>query len=210
MHQSFRVAYERECSEPIYERMPGFNRRQLFRLGLRDLSREAGRAVGGAEPDDSEEEPFVRPPGALPDEEEFLATCERCGACAEACPYDVIQKFGPAFGALEKTPFLDPASAPCRWCSDMPCISACPSGAIGREPDQAVAPIAKVSLDLSKCLNTQGTLCDTCSYRCPSDIRAIRMVRRRPEIDLDRCTGCGMCVYHCDADPGALQIASLE
>ncbi|NNC87453.1 MAG: 4Fe-4S binding protein [Akkermansiaceae bacterium] len=189
--------------------MPGFSRRQLFKLRLGDLSREVGRAVSG---DGGEEEgvPFIRPPGALEDEDAFLDTCERCHACAGACPYDVVRLFGPAFGPLEGTPFLEPAVAPCHWCEDMPCITACPSGALAREDGGAVPPIAKVSLDLDKCLNTTGTLCDTCSYRCPDTIRAIRMVRRRPVVDLDRCTGCGMCVYHCDAEPSAFEIVHLD
>jgi ferredoxin-type protein NapG len=189
--------------------MPGFNRRQLFKLRLGDLSRQIGRVVGGAE-EDEQGVPFVRPPGALEDEEVFVDTCERCHACAEACPYDVVRSFGSSFGPLEGTPFLEPAIAPCRWCVDMPCIAACPSGALRREENAPVAPVAKVSFDLSKCLNTQGTLCDTCSYRCPGEIRAIRMVQHRPVLDLERCTGCGMCIYHCEADPPAFELTYLE
>lgn len=189
--------------------MAGFNRRQLFKLRLGDLSRVMGRKVGEAE-DGLEEEPFVRPPGALEDEDAFLETCERCHACAEACPHDVIRSFGPAYGSLEGTPFLDLHLAPCRWCSDMPCIAACPSGALQREESVPVRPIAKVALDLDKCLNTHGTLCDTCSYRCPGEVRAIRMVQRRPVLDVDRCTGCGMCVYHCEAEPSAFELVAID
>lgn len=128
----------------------------------------------------------------------------------EACPHDIIRSFGAAFGVLENTPFIEPDLAPCRWCVDMPCIAACPSGALHREQDVPVPPVAKVKLDLGKCLNTQGTLCDTCSYRCPQEIRAIRMVNHRPVLDQDRCTGCGMCVYHCDAEPSAFELVSVE
>ena len=71
-------------------------------------------------------------------------------------------------------------------------------------------PIAKVSLDLDKCLNTHGTLCDTCSYRCPAHVHAIRMVSRRPVLDTDRCTGCGMCIHYCDAEPAAFSLVFLD
>jgi ferredoxin-type protein NapG len=184
--------------------MPGFNRRQLFKLRLGDLSREVGRALGGAdESEDGEAVPFVRPPGALADEEAFLAACERCHACADVCPHDAISPFGPAFGKLEGTPFMEPATTPCHWCEDMPCINACPSGALHLGESGAVAPLGKVALDLDRCLNTQGILCDTCAFRCPGHIKAIRMVQRRPVLDLDQCTGCGLCIFHCEAEPGA-------
>ena len=190
--------------------MPQISRRQFFRLRLGDLSREAGRAVGGSDPDGGEAVSFVRPPGALPDEEAFLATCERCGACANACPYDVVRHFGPAFGSLETTPFIDPAAVPCHWCEDMPCIEACPSGALIRDESGTVPPVGKISLDLDKCLNTQGILCDTCSFRCPGHIKAIRMEKRMPVLDPDRCTGCGLCLYHCEADPNAFEFVFID
>ncbi len=185
--------------------MSGFSRRQLFRFRLGDLSREIGKSL--RDPDGEEEAvPFIRPPGALPEEEAFLATCERCHACAEACPYEVIRNFGPAFGLLEGTPFLDPATTPCHWCEDMPCIKACPSGALHQDEETPVPPIGKVTLHLDKCLNTQGILCDTCSFRCPSHIKAIRMVNRTPVLDQERCTGCGLCIVHCEAEPSAFSL----
>jgi ferredoxin-type protein NapG len=189
--------------------MPGFNRRQLFRFRLGDLSREIGRTLRDPEQDE-EAVPFVRPPGALPEEEAFLSSCERCHACAEACPYTVIRQFGPAFGPMEGTPFLDPATTPCHWCEDMPCIKACPSGALHQKEDIPVPPIAKVALNLNQCLNTQGILCDTCSFRCPSHIKAIRMVQRMPVLDEERCTGCGLCITHCEADSSAFSLVFVD
>lgn len=190
--------------------MPGFNRRQLFRLRLGDLSREVGKVVGGKDGSEEEGEPFVRPPGALEDEQAFQDTCERCGACADACPHGIIRKFGPAFGPLEDTPYLEPEVDPCRWCEEMPCIAACPSGALTRKQSAMVLPIAKVSIDRGKCLNSQGVLCDTCSWRCPTHLKAIRMVNRFPVLDLEKCTGCGLCIYHCEAEPGAIALVHLE
>ena len=187
--------------------MPEFNRRQLFKLRIGDLTREVGKIVAPpAETDGDKEEQFPRPPGALRDEASFLETCERCHACAEACPYDAIDQFGPAHGRLEGTPFINPAAAPCHWCEDMPCIAACPSDALLRDVARPVAPIAKVTLNLDQCLNTHGVICDTCSFRCPTDIKAIRMVQRMPVLDADACTGCGMCVFHCEAEPSAFHL----
>jgi len=180
--------------------MAGFNRRQLFRLKVNDLHRELGKVLA---PAPNEEEPeevlFPRPPGAIEDEQEFLKTCERCHACADVCPYEAISAYGPTMGKREGTPFINPAEAPCHWCVDMPCVEACPSGAL-QEP---VKPIARITLDFDRCLVSQNTLCDTCSYRCPTHIHAIKMINRRPVLDEEKCTGCGMCVYHCEAEPTA-------
>ena len=176
------------------------SRRQLFRIKLGDL-----RTL--VEENDGEGQvPFYRPPGALA-EATFLQTCERCHACADACPYDVIQTFGPASGSLEGTPQLAPESDPCRWCPTMPCIEACPSGALSRSSEDAVAPIGKVHLNLADCLTTAGVLCDTCSVFCPDEIKAIRMVKRSPVLDSERCVGCGMCVYYCESDKQPLTLA---
>ncbi|MGK0185877.1 MAG: ferredoxin-type protein NapG [Verrucomicrobiales bacterium] len=185
--------------------MPEFNRRQLFRFSLGDLVREVTKAASPPEAVDAHEPRPPRPPGALPDEEAFLNACARCFTCAVACPFDAIDQYGPASGSLEGTPFIDPAAAPCHWCEAMPCISACSSGALRREEAQPVRPIATVTLKLDRCLNTEGILCDTCSYRCPENIHAIRMIQRKPVLDAEKCTGCGMCIYHCEAVPSAFQ-----
>jgi len=190
--------------------MPEFNRRQLFKLRLSDFTREVGKTVVPPKEGDDQEQRFPRPPGALSNDDAFPATCERCHACATACPHNVIQQFGPASGRLEGTPFIDPAASPCRWCEDMPCIEVCPSGALARDAELPVAPIAKVSLDLDRCLNSLGILCDTCSFRCPTHIKAIRMENRMPVLDTETCTGCGMCIYHCEADPSAFDLVITD
>lgn len=182
-------------------------RRQLFRLKLADLpalARQAKRGdVSGA---GANEEPFFRPPGALRDAESFLATCERCHDCSGACPHGVIGHFGASAGRLEGTPFLDPNSAPCRWCRDLPCIRACPSGALAFSPGETVTPLGLVELNMETCLTVQGILCDSCAVACPPNVRAIKMVNRQPALDPDRCTGCGMCVFYCESEPISLKV----
>ncbi len=195
--------------------MAKFNRRQLFRFKMSDLNRELGKVFSTPSRDtgietEAKDEPvlFPRPPGAISEEQEFLDTCERCHACAGACPYEAISTYGPAMGKLEGTPFIDPAKAPCHWCEDMPCLKACPSGAL--QEQEPLKPIALISLDFDRCLVSQNTLCDTCSYRCPSHIRAITMVNRRPVLDSEKCTGCGMCFFHCEAEPSAFDYTLIQ
>jgi ferredoxin-type protein NapG len=68
---------------------------------------------------------FIRPPGALP-EEEFLSLCLRCDKCREACPWGLITPVSLAESVISAgTPRL-------RWnCPHcMRCGPACPTGAL--------------------------------------------------------------------------------
>lgn len=186
----------------------GFSRRNLFRLRLGDLSDLARETLssdvkGNAS---TEEASYIRPPGAASDDDCFLSACDRCRLCSEACPYGVIKHSGVVDGALEGAPYLEPEKNPCRWCSDMPCIDACPTGALSFREDGSIAPIAKAKLNKGTCLTQEGILCDTCSYRCPQSIRAITMVGRAPVLDVGKCVGCGLCAYYCDSEPSSFTI----
>jgi ferredoxin-type protein NapG len=74
------------------------------------------------------EERFIRPPGALP-EEEFLSICIRCDKCYWACPYaDITPVLITESIVSAGTPRLKG-----RWCPNCRrCIPACPVGALVR------------------------------------------------------------------------------
>ena len=178
------------------------SRRQFLRLGPAGIMRETARR-GEAPP------PAVRPPGALADEQAFLAKCtatEGCRACFEACTFDAVLALGPEYGDAEGTPHLELLDNPCRWCQPMVCIEACETGALHAAPDEPVGAIAKVALDLGECLNRQGTLCSDCSDFCPPSVRALRSRGREPSLDVESCVGCGLCIWHCDADGAPLTL----
>lgn len=180
------------------------NRRQFLRLGLGDLSslmRQQRQPAGHS---------YLRPPGAQPDEETFLSACQRCHQCSAACPFDIIRHLGPAAGSAEGTPVLDPAETPCRWCSILDCVRACPSGALTLPQDGHARPIGKAEIDPARCLIGQGILCDECAAVCPSSIDALQMVARQPRVDPDTCVGCGLCAFFCQAEPAAVRITPVE
>ena len=147
---------------------------------------------------------YLRPPGAV-DEGRFASVCERCHKCQEACPHDVILPLGPAYGRDEGTPAILPRGGACRLCDDLPCAVACPSGALRPIPITAVR-MGTARLNPAACLAVRGQPCDDCVKECPLGDRAIRWSGDRPEIVEEGCTGCGMCVHICPADPPALRI----
>ena len=74
----------------------------------------------------------LRPPGALP-ENEFLAACTRCGQCVQACPYDMLHLASLIAPMEAGTPYFVARDKPCEMCPDIPCMNACPSGALSEE-----------------------------------------------------------------------------
>src|SRR5512139_3519303 len=71
----------------------------------------------------------IRPPGALA-ESEFSAACIRCGMCVRDCPYDILHLAKPEEPMSTGTPYFVARQAPCEMCEDIPCIKACPTGAL--------------------------------------------------------------------------------
>lgn len=92
----------------------------------------------------------------------------------------------------------------------MDCVHACPSGALSFGAGSRPNAIGVAEINLEDCLTTQGILCDTCSLYCPPDIQAIRMADRKPVLDRDLCTGCGLCAFHCEAQPIAIRIVKRD
>jgi ferredoxin-type protein NapG len=152
----------------------------------------------------------LRPPGAL-DEADFLAACIRCGLCVRDCPYDTLALAelghdGPATG----TPFFIARETPCEMCDDIPCVAACPTGALDKgltnidDADMGVA----VLIDQETCLNALGLRCDVCYRVCPAIDKAITLELQHnvrsghhaifmPTVHSDACTGCGKCEKSC-------------
>ncbi len=152
----------------------------------------------------------LRPPGALP-ETAFLGACIRCGLCVRDCPYDTLKlaelgRDGPATG----TPYFTARDVPCEMCDDIPCVAACPTGALDKgltNMDDAEMGVA-VLVDEEHCLNALGLRCDVCYRVCPVIDEAITLELRHnersghhaifmPVVHADKCTGCGKCEKSC-------------
>jgi len=151
--------------------------------------------------------PLVRPPGAR-DEADFLATCERCHACVEACPNHVLAMVADRGDGLDGTPYMAFRDGYCELCRA--CAEACPSGALQSEVTGAAAHPGVAVVDMAHCLNQAGfAMCLSCQDHCPE--RAITLVQlRTPTITAERCTGCGACQFVCPTSPAAISIAPIR
>ena len=147
---------------------------------------------------------LLRPPGALP-EREFLATCIRCGKCAQACPYGSIALASLTDGFLSMgTPVIKARKTPCYLC--MKCPPVCPSGALKRTlKKKEEVRMGTAIINKDSCLAWQGTLCRSCFDDCPIYDEAIKMDEKlQPVVDKDKCVGCGVCENVCPVEQTAI------
>ena len=184
---------------------PEYSRRNLLRQGVHFFAKPAINRVQDKidrvnETVDkiTKRVPLIRPPGAI-SEKQFLQACTRCDKCVHACPKDAIQIAPRKLGFLiAGTPYIDPKKIPCVMCDDLPCIPACPDGALVMPESRSRMDVKMgyAILDKAKCQAYGDGFCQQCVIDCPIP-GAINQVNDRPVIDKNVCTGCGVCVLSC-------------
>jgi ferredoxin-type protein NapG len=158
----------------------------------------------------------LRPPGALA-EGDFHAACIKCGQCVNACPYDTLKLAGAGGDMPIGTPYFTPREIPCYLCPDIPCMKACPTGALSPElEDINASRMGLAVIDLENCLSWKGLRCEICHRECPLKGRAIvleahpRGISKHamffPIVHSDACTGCGICEKACPTTEAAIRI----
>ncbi len=175
--------------------------------GLRELPRQA----------------HVRPPGVVK-ETEFLAACNRCGRCLDACPtqgltavsiLDVSEigtptltgycrvfdevSIPPVPGGNDALKSGDVEGTPC-----MKCVSACPTGALEWQYIRT-SRMGLAQIDTSTCLAWVSGTCNRCYDVCPVNAIA-EAVAYQPVIDPTKCIGCAQCVYVCPTSPKSVVV----
>jgi ferredoxin-type protein NapG len=184
----------------------------------------------------------LRPPAALP-ENDFLKSCIKCGLCVEACfnrPQNLDREGNKLTDGTLKlakaedsvtigTPFFNPRDVPCYMCEDIPCVPACPTGALDIEKvtndkgelDIRLMKMGVAVVDVSSCIAFWGLQCDACYRACPLLDEAIKLVYDRnsrtgkhaflkPVVDTDICTGCGLCEKACVTEKPAIFVLPTE
>ncbi|HEY9383766.1 MAG TPA: 4Fe-4S dicluster domain-containing protein [Gemmatimonadales bacterium] len=186
--------------------LPG-DRRDFFRQsigqwGERLLERTERRLV---------QQRYSRPPGALP-EVAFLAACTRCGGCESVCPPHAIHPVPTSGGLAAGTPAIDPRFQPCTVCEDMPCVKACPTGALTL-PEHVWEGYRMGALEFfpERCVTYQGTSCRVCVDACPVGERALTLDEGgHPVLRVEGCVGCGVCVRECITSPASFELHLRE
>ena len=207
------------------QRSDGVNRRQF----LADTARAAcGVGVAGlglalfAKQARSLPATALRPPGAG-SESQFLGACVRCGLCVRDCPYDTLSLAQLDDAVATGTPYFTARDVPCEMCEDIPCVAACPTGALDKDLsdiDNARMGLA-VLVDQETCLNVLGLRCDVCYRVCPQIDKAItlnRIANTRtgkhamfiPTVSSEHCTGCGKCEKACVLEEAAIKVLPLK
>ncbi len=142
--------------------------------------------------------PLLRPPGAI-SERAFLQACTRCDKCIHACPKDAILRVPKKMGFLiMDSPYIDPKKVPCVMCDDLPCISACPDGALLPVPGGPMdVEMGYAILNKKNCQAYGHTFCQQCVIDCPIPGAITQNQEQQPIFHRNVCTGCGVCVRSC-------------
>ncbi len=157
---------------------------------------------------------YLRPPGALGKDQDFVASCIGCGKCAEVCPNRCIKYFGVTAGLkMAGTPYIVPREKSCILC--MKCTIACPSGALKPIKHNAKDILREVKMgqarvDKTLCLSYQGKTCGVCYRACPLQDVAIKVgMLEQPQVTA-ACVGCGSCESSCIQIPQAIKIIPAQ
>ena len=139
----------------------------------------------------------LRPPGALKNDEEFIAACIGCGLCGEVCPPRCIQFHQRDGGAQVNTPFINPEDIACTLCGK--CTEVCPTDAL-MPVEREKVDMGVAQIDRSACYPwVDRGICGACVSICPLGDRGIKFKQwnqYQPVIQ-EGCVGCGLCVEVC-------------
>jgi ferredoxin-type protein NapG len=158
----------------------------------------------------------LRPPGAL-EEGKFLATCIKCGQCLQVCPPQIVWlgDLGEGYGV--GTPHIEARTGGCILCPGLPCVLACPTGALehalteGKDAEMGWAVLSRPDT----CLAMLGKGCRICLEKCPIKEHnpIVFQQHTRPGGGLyhepvvqNTCVGCGKCEQECPTAPASITI----
>ena len=156
----------------------------------------------------------LRPPGAL-DEQEYLASCIKCGQCVQVCPVQAITLADMLDGFGGGAAYIEARDQACDFsCDGLQCVLACPTGALTHEinyPHEVRIGFARLDRpDLCLAVKGKGFKGTPRGRDYKGKFRYAEKDRWNPlpiaeqEFDLELCD---LCVRHC---PIEIRIAQCE
>jgi len=165
-------------------------------LGLASLPYAVARLLAPNEKPDFSQ--HLRPPGALEDDNKFVAACIGCGLCGEICPPKCIKFDKRSGGNSVNTPYINPEIKACILCNK--CMQVCPTEALTELPRHEIR-MGLAQIDQLACYPwVDRGVCGACAAICPLGTKAIDFAfanMYRPYVKVDGCVGCGLCVEIC-------------
>ena len=131
----------------------------------------------------------------------FYSDCTKCNNCISACPEDII------VASDDDYPNIEFRLGECTFCGA--CSQSCPENLFSLESTDTPWHY-KANID-RRCLALAGVECRSCQDACPEFAIGFRLKLGEvptPELDIERCSGCGACVGPCPAE--AISIGHLE
>ncbi|WP_245396181.1 hypothetical protein [Abyssogena phaseoliformis symbiont] len=121
------------------------------------------------------------------------------------------------------TPFFTARKAACEMCEDIPCVVACPTGALSKQLtniNDAQMGLAKI-VDTQGCIAYQGLRCEVCFNVCPAQGKAITIEMKHNEcsgkhalfismVHYDSCTGCGKYEQACIMEEAVIKVLPIK
>ena len=131
--------------------------------------------------------------------------------------------------ATNGTPFFVPTDVPCYMCDDIPCVPVCPTGALDitkvtnkdGELNPNMMDMGLAVVDQNSCIAFWGIQCDACYRACPlldvaikleysKNTRTGKHAFLKPVVNMDACTGCGLCEKACVTEKPAIFVLPRE
>lgn len=135
--------------------------------------------------------PAIRLPWVI-NEQHFINGCTQCGDCITSCEEKVIVKGSGGF------PEVDFSKGECTFCQN--CIDVCKQPLfINERTDSHTAWNLDIQIK-SNCLAVNQVVCQSCQDSCETEAISFKYIQSnipQPQIQLDKCTGCGACVSIC-------------
>ncbi|MCB1759408.1 MAG: 4Fe-4S dicluster domain-containing protein [Gammaproteobacteria bacterium] len=133
---------ERRTGKPAKRALSGKRKEQARREFLRTAAMATGMvgfSLLGFLPVVQGKSLHLRPPGAVKtvdDEQQFLASCIKCGQCVQVCPVEAIRLADLDQGFAVGTPYIDARAQACDFsCDGLQCVLACPTGSLNHDLD---------------------------------------------------------------------------